>query len=637
MFELNHVLYLSCALRSQRIKCHSYQSNKKNTVFCFIDHQNNNIEDYLYRSESIDDSKNELGKTYIAKDSQDKSKLIHNCIYIDVQWLQKSQKIQIPRYFDHINIHLPQIFINFQDKLLIHLFQSMEPIFSSLSNANLFSENISNVAKEAKHSEFKDNIISAKNIPHPSGSDRRVELPTELLWSDKRTFIKKIFISEIYILASIHLDSFSIQIDIEKTPLQFQVHRSFNKYDEPSKIVSDILGFYFAKVIMSTPMILGSFELIGNPVGLIRSIKQGLNDLFQMPLEAIQDGQAPRIVIYQIIRGGASLVLNISEGTLRSIAGVTNSFTGILDRLSMNKELSKEQNSILNDKNVPLKLKLNTNNSYDQSSTASKKSKHANENDDVYQNVLTEKKDIMSGNTVDNSVESLFPKKNPVNSELNNSLQHSSFSFSSGQAETKESLQVCPDDTLSQMILNNTIGFIRETLIFLINKPVSSAANYLVQSSCGLIHPGVNNAVRDGNHNVRRYLPLITNDSLLIKNKILQPDEQFRSVNRIIIGQCLLYAVLTFKKLILVGFKEENDNYDIIRLVDFELITLNFIESSCEYAVIVELPHYYNKLNVLDFNGSKITESSSTTIQLFFPTKELCTLFIRKTKKKHYE
>lgn len=80
----------------------------------------------------------------------------------------------------------------------------------------------------------------------------------------------------------------------------------------------------------------GSLEILGSPSGLARSVTTGLKDFVSMPVEGLFKG--PWEFMLGVSSGSASLVRNITAGTVNSVTKLATSVARNLDRLTLDDE-----------------------------------------------------------------------------------------------------------------------------------------------------------------------------------------------------------------------------------------------------------------------------------------------------------
>ena len=83
-------------------------------------------------------------------------------------------------------------------------------------------------------------------------------------------------------------------------------------------------------------IVLGSIEVLGNPVGLFSSIGTGVVDLFEKPIEGMVQG--PLEAGKGVLIGAGSLVKNTLAGTMNSLHKITGSLAIGLSSLTFDEE-----------------------------------------------------------------------------------------------------------------------------------------------------------------------------------------------------------------------------------------------------------------------------------------------------------
>ena len=106
----------------------------------------------------------------------------------------------------------------------------------------------------------------------------------------------------------------------------------FNCFDSPYGISMKLLSHYKQSIAISVFKILGSLNLIGNPVGLFNSIGTGFSDLVEKPREGWVKG--PLEAGFGIITGSVSLVKNTIAGIFNSVSKMSGSVGSGLATLS---------------------------------------------------------------------------------------------------------------------------------------------------------------------------------------------------------------------------------------------------------------------------------------------------------------
>ena len=121
--------------------------------------------------------------------------------------------------------------------------------------------------------------------------------------------------------------------NIDEAPLHLKGIHMKNVFDDQSEITKTLAKKYAGDGIKQAYKLLGSIDIIGNPVGLFRNISSGVVDLIEKPIQGFNQG--PLEGGMGIIQGAGSLVKNTISGTFNSINKVTGSLAGGLSSITM--------------------------------------------------------------------------------------------------------------------------------------------------------------------------------------------------------------------------------------------------------------------------------------------------------------
>jgi vacuolar protein sorting-associated protein 13A/C len=91
--------------------------------------------------------------------------------------------------------------------------------------------------------------------------------------------------------------------------------------------------------------VIGSIDIIGNPVGLVKSITSGLQDLIEKPMEGMVEG--PLEVGLGIVVGCGSLVKKTFAGTCNSLNKITGSMATGLSLLTMDQSFMEKRRKFI--------------------------------------------------------------------------------------------------------------------------------------------------------------------------------------------------------------------------------------------------------------------------------------------------
>jgi len=122
-------------------------------------------------------------------------------------------------------------------------------------------------------------------------------------------------------------------VNLDNAPLRLRGLRLDNVFDSQDAIVKKILDRFKDESAKSIFKILGSLDIVGNPVGLFNNISTGVVDLLEKPLDGFLQG--PLEGGKGLIKGTSSLVKNTVSGTFNSIGKVTGSLASGLSSLAL--------------------------------------------------------------------------------------------------------------------------------------------------------------------------------------------------------------------------------------------------------------------------------------------------------------
>lgn len=200
------------------------------------------------------------------------------------------------------------------------------------------------------------------STPHEANEMNNLEnFMTRLSWKERpvpemtnNVFIQNLIINPIFINLSfqrnrrdvaenilflIHLFATVLGtalVNLDNAPLKLRGLRLDNVFDSQEAIVKKILDRFKDESAKSIFKILGSLDIVGNPVGLFNNISTGVVDLLEKPLDGFLQG--PLEGGKGLIKGTSSLVKNTVSGTFNSIGKVTCSLASGLSSLALDNE-----------------------------------------------------------------------------------------------------------------------------------------------------------------------------------------------------------------------------------------------------------------------------------------------------------
>ncbi|EAR98864.2 PH domain protein (macronuclear) [Tetrahymena thermophila SB210] len=128
--------------------------------------------------------------------------------------------------------------------------------------------------------------------------------------------------------------------DIE-SPIKLNGIKLINCFETPSGITSKLTDHYKTQAIREVLKACGSFNIIGNPVGLFQNISTGVIDLIQKPAEGFVKG--PLEGGLGIMEGASSLIKNTMAGAFNSVNKITGSLSSGVSALCMDEEYLQER------------------------------------------------------------------------------------------------------------------------------------------------------------------------------------------------------------------------------------------------------------------------------------------------------
>lgn len=97
---------------------------------------------------------------------------------------------------------------------------------------------------------------------------------------------------------------------------------------------------YARQGVLQFYKLIGSSDLLGNPVGFIDKLGTGVFEFFNEPRKGLLKG--PKEFVGGMGKGVKSLVTNIVSGSFDSVSKITGSLYGVLKNVSGN-EVNEEQ------------------------------------------------------------------------------------------------------------------------------------------------------------------------------------------------------------------------------------------------------------------------------------------------------
>lgn len=144
-----------------------------------------------------------------------------------------------------------------------------------------------------------------------------------------------ICIKPLSVLLSVHT-CMRMYIALDHSPLHFAQFENRSVYTTTMRFGYNIGMHYVSDAIFGAGWVVGSLEILGSPSGLARSVSTGLWDFISMPVQGLMRG--PWGVLLGITYGSASLIKNVTAGTVNSVTKLAASVARNLDRLTLDEE-----------------------------------------------------------------------------------------------------------------------------------------------------------------------------------------------------------------------------------------------------------------------------------------------------------
>uniref|UniRef100_A0A182WW13 Chorein N-terminal domain-containing protein n=1 Tax=Anopheles quadriannulatus TaxID=34691 RepID=A0A182WW13_ANOQN len=142
-------------------------------------------------------------------------------------------------------------------------------------------------------------------------------------------------IEPLAVLLSVHA-CMRLYIALDHSPLEFTAFERRSVRTLPIKFGNAVGMHYLSGAIFGGGWVIGSLEILGSPSGLARSVTSGLRDFVSLPVQGLFRG--PWGFLVGVTQGSASLIRNITAGTVNSVTKLAQSVSRNLDRLTLDTE-----------------------------------------------------------------------------------------------------------------------------------------------------------------------------------------------------------------------------------------------------------------------------------------------------------
>lgn len=151
---------------------------------------------------------------------------------------------------------------------------------------------------------------------------------------------------------------------VTDAPIELNCLQARHLFKTDSELTKTLQDHYLTSFLKQLYKIVGSLDLVGNPIGIVSSLGVGVRDFFFEPTHAlITNPTEIRKIGRGVVKGTLSLVSNVSEGTIGTLSTITRAAGRGVARLSggdssflkRREELMKRPKSLLGALTRPLR------------------------------------------------------------------------------------------------------------------------------------------------------------------------------------------------------------------------------------------------------------------------------------------
>lgn len=161
------------------------------------------------------------------------------------------------------------------------------------------------------------------------------DVETQAIYASEPLQLRSFTIEPMSVLLSVHT-SVRLYIALDHSPLSFSSYERSHLLTLPLKFGQSLGMHYLSGAIFGAGWVVGSLEILGSPSGLARSVTTGLKDFVSLPVQGLFRG--PWGFIVGVTQGSASLLRNVTAGTVNSVSKLAASVARNLDRLTLDEE-----------------------------------------------------------------------------------------------------------------------------------------------------------------------------------------------------------------------------------------------------------------------------------------------------------
>lgn len=174
-------------------------------------------------------------------------------------------------------------------------------------------------------------ILQPINMKFSYRNDPSAPLSSALLPQDPRLMPLIAFLNTIVNLLG----------NMENTPINLRSFYLSNYYADIYAFIMKVVGFYGAEVVKQSYKIIGSLNMIGNPVELVGDVSDGITAFFTEPIQGLMKG--PRDFVGGLGKGTTKLLSMTSYGILNSVTKITGAASDGLAALAFSEEYQADR------------------------------------------------------------------------------------------------------------------------------------------------------------------------------------------------------------------------------------------------------------------------------------------------------
>ena len=261
-----------------------------------------------------------------AEELYEKTHIIPETYYLDCYYkLLKERALMI-------NVKLKL----FEDEFKIHsLHCKLSPVRAYIEDAYVTDFLEALVECEPTNCAYKPKLDYERKILTQNQITIPKDVEEQAIYAAEPLQLRSFRIEPMSVLLSVHT-SVRLYIALDHSPLSFSAYERSHLLTIPLKFGQSLSMHYLSGAIFGAGWVVGSLEILGSPSGLARSVTTGLKDFVSMPVQGLFRG--PWGFIVGVTQGSASLLRNVTAGTVNSVTKLAASVARNLDRLTLDNE-----------------------------------------------------------------------------------------------------------------------------------------------------------------------------------------------------------------------------------------------------------------------------------------------------------